>query len=139
MLMNVPDFPPRFDTDLVRPYWQALERGELHLPACSICGSWQWYPYEFIKCHADAHHVWKPVATEGAVFTFTRVHRCFLPGSGRDVEPYTSALVTPDGIDSVRIPTLLVGLEGREPEIGMRVRLKPIPRSGYTLPAFEPV
>jgi uncharacterized OB-fold protein len=135
----LPDFAPRFDTDLVRPYWDALARGHMVLPACSVCGAWQWYPYEFIKCHADAHQDWKPVPATGTLFTYTVVHRSFLPNAPRDTEPYVSALVELDGIPGVRIPTFLVNLEGRTPAIGMRVRLSPLPRSSYTAPVFEPV
>lgn len=135
---QLPDFPPRFDTDIVRPYWAALERGELMLPACSVCGAWQWYPFEFVKCHAEAHHEWRRVTTRGSVFTFTTVHRVFLPNAAPKAPPYVSALVELDGISGARIPTLLVNLGARLPAIGMRVRLKPLRRSSYTAPAFEP-
>ncbi len=137
--MHTPDFAPRFDTDLVKPYWDALERGELHLPACSECGSWQWYPFEFVKCHPDATHDWKAVSTEGTVFTFTEVGRNFLPNATADDDPYVSALVEPDGLTGIRIPTVLINLQGKTPAIGMRVRLAPLPRLGYTAPAYEPL
>ena len=134
--MSLPDFPPRFDSDIVRPYWQALERGELHLPACSRCGAWQWYPFEFVRCHADAGLEWKRVSTEGTVFTFTRVHRAFLPDAGPDSLPYVVGLIELDGVAGVRIPALLIGSD--TPKVGMRVRLSPQRRSTYTAPAFEP-
>ena len=38
--MSLPDHSPRFDTDIVRPFWEALDRGEFQLPACSVCGAW---------------------------------------------------------------------------------------------------
>ena len=136
--MSLPDFSPRFDTDIVRPYWDALANGELKLPACSECGAWQWYPFEFIKCHADAHHEWKTVPVTGTVFTFTRVHRSFLPNAEKGAPPYVSALVELDGIAGVRIPTFLINLGDVAPSIGMKVRLKPLKRATYTAPAFEP-
>jgi uncharacterized OB-fold protein len=135
---GLPDFPPRLDNGLLRPYWASLERGELSLPACSICGAWQWYPYEFVKCHAEGAHVWKTVATTGTVFTFAAAHRGFLPNADPKAAPYVSALVEIDGVVGPRIPTLLVNLAGREPAIGLRVRLVPLRRTGYTAPAFEP-
>ena len=134
--MRLPDLPPRFDSPLVRPYWQALERGELRLPACSVCGAWQWYPFEFIRCHADAELEWKAVPATGTLFTFTRVHRAFLPDANPDSVPYIVALVELDGLAGFRIPALLIGSD--TPAIGMRVRLKPQRRSTYTAPAFEP-
>jgi len=137
-MLNLPDYPPRFDTDIVRPYWEALERGELSLPACSVCGAFQWYPFGFIRCHAEASLDWKRVPTRGTVFTYTRVHRWFLPNSPAAAPPYIAALVELDGIAGVRIPTVIIDSELREPRIGMRVRLNPQKRSTYTLPAFEP-
>ena len=134
--MTLPDFPPRFDSELVRPYWSALERGELSLPSCSICGAWQWYPFDFVRCHADGKLEWKIVPRTGTLFTFTRVHRGFLPNADPKAPPYIAALVELDGMSGVRIPTVLVNTV--EAAIGMRVRLCPQRRSTYTLPAFEP-
>ena len=134
--MNLPDYPPRFDSQMVRPYWDALERGEMRLPACSVCGAWQWYPFAFIRCHAEASLEWKSVPREGTVFTFTTVHRGFLPNAEPKSQPYVAALVELDGISGVRIPTVIINAAG--PRIGMRVRLAPQKRSTYTLPAFEP-
>ncbi len=136
---GMPDFPPRLDNGVLRPYWQSLERGELSLPTCSICGAWQWYPYEFIKCHAEGVHAWKRVASTGTVFTFATAHRGFLPNADPKATPYVSALVEIDGVVGPRIPTYLVNLGSQSPSIGMRVRLAPQRRSGYVAPAFEPV
>lgn len=136
--MSHPDLPPRFDSDRVRPYYEALDRGEFALPACSECGAWLWYPFEFIPCHADAHHEWKRVSAIGAVFSYTIVHRGFLPNAERGADPYVAALVELDGIEGVRIPSLLINLGERVPKIGMRVRLSPLKRSSYTAAAFEP-
>jgi len=135
---GLPDFPPRLDTPLVQPYWDALRRGALALPACSVCGGWQWYPYEFVKCHADATHVWRDVALTGTVFTFAVAHRSFLPNAAPKAPSYVSALVELDRVEGVRLPVLLVNLAGRTPAIGLRVRLAPLQRSTYVAPAFEP-
>ena len=112
---GLPDFAPRLDNGLLRPYWESLERGKLCLPACSLCGAWQWYPYEFVKCHADATHVWKPVASTGVVYTFATAHRGFLPNADPKASAYVAALIE------------------------IRVRLAPQLRTGYVAPAFEPV
>jgi uncharacterized OB-fold protein len=136
--MTLPDHPPRFDTDIVRPFWEALERGEFHLPACSVCGGWQWYPFDFVRCHDNAELVWKPAPRTGTVFTCTRVHRSFLPNAKPDEQPYVAALVELDGAPGARLATFLVNLGEHEPRIGMRVRLCPVRRSTYTAPAFEP-
>lgn len=136
---TLPDFPPRFDTPLVRPYWEALERGEIVMPHCSHCGAVQWYPYEFVRCHPDATHEWKPVPKTGTVFTFATVHRGFLPNAVPKAPPYIAALVELDGLIGARLPTLLINLGERTPQIGMRVKLAPLRRSRYTAPSFEPM
>jgi uncharacterized OB-fold protein len=137
--MGTPNLPPRFDTDIVRPYWAALERGELCLPACSECGQWQWYPYEFVRCHSNAHHEWKTVATTGTVFAFTEVHRNFLPTGSRDDVPYFSALIELDRVSGPRIAGILTNLGSVTPKVGLRVMLQPIRLAAYTLPAFAPL
>src|SRR5262249_52032716 len=125
-------------TETVRPFWDALARGDFVLSACSECGAWQWYPFEFVRCHPDAHLEWKSVPKTGTVFTHVTVHRSFLPNATRDAPPYVAVLVELDGIVGPRIATFLVDLNGRAPEIGMRVKLKPTPRTGYVAPSFAP-
>ena len=137
--MSLPDHPPRFDTDIVRPFWESLARGGFQLPACSVCGAWQWYPYDFVRCHGEARLEWRPAPRAGTVFTWTRVLRSFLPDAKPDDAPYVAALVELDDAPGVRLATCLVNLGDREPRIGMRVRLSPVKRSTYTAPAFEPV
>ena len=61
------DHPPRFDTDIVRPFWESLARGGFQLPACSVCGAWQWYPYDFVRCHGEARLEWRPAPRTGTV------------------------------------------------------------------------
>jgi uncharacterized OB-fold protein len=135
---RLPHAAPRFDTPIVRPFWDALGKGELHLPACSQCGAWQWYPFEFLKCHPGAHHEWRAVPQTGTVFTFTTVRRSLMPDGDQAVVPYVSALVELDGVAGVRLATLLVNLGERSPRIGMRVRLAPTRANDTNLPVFEP-
>lgn len=136
---HLPDCPPRFDSPLLRPFWSALDEGELRLPACSVCGRWQWYPYAYVKCHSDAVLEWKTVPTTGTVFTHTTVRRSLMPDGDQSVTPYVSALVEIDGVEGPRLATLLVNLGGREPAIGMRVRFALQQGVRNRIPAFEPL
>jgi uncharacterized OB-fold protein len=131
---RVPDFAPfsHPDTD---PFWQATAEGRLALPACPVCGRWQWYPVAGLSCHPEAEAEWRDAAREGTVFTWTRVERAFLPSGGDP--PYTLALIDLDGVEGVRVVTVLVGDGSDEPAIGDRVRLAPTELSGHTLPTFE--
>jgi len=77
------------------------------------------------------------VATEGTVYTFSTVHRNFLPGD-TEAAPYMVGLVEPDGLRGVRVVALLLGMLDEEDVIGTRVTFAPAPSSGYVVPAFEP-
>jgi len=130
----VPDFAP-LDDPRTRPFWEATANGGLSLPACSTCGTWQWYPLAGLPCHSDATLVWRPVAGEGTIFTWTRVERAFLPSGASP--PFTVALVEIDGVEGPRLVTVLVGPGSDEPVIGDRVRLAPTVLPTHTLPTFE--
>ena len=41
--MAIPSFAPPL-SDHTRPFWDGVAAGELRLPRCSACQSWQWYP-----------------------------------------------------------------------------------------------
>ena len=134
--MGLPRFAPRYDTDLLRPYWVALEKGEMQLPACSECGAWQWYPMEVPRCHTHAHLIWKNVPTTGTVFACTTVQRCLLPDN-KEAAPYVNALIELDGVKGPRIVGLLVDFK-EEPAAGTKVRLKKVKSGDLSLPAFGP-
>ena len=131
----VPNFPPPGDNPLAEPFWAAAGAGHLTLPACGVCGEWQWYPLAGRACHPGAALEWNEVAATGRVFTFTRVERAFLPFGGEP--PYTVALVELDGVDGPRLVTVLVGEGSESPAIGDRVRLSPTVFETHTLPSFE--
>lgn len=137
--MGIPLFKPRFETDLLVPFYEGLEKGELRLSACSQCGAWHWYPPEILPCHPDAHLEWRPISPEGVIYMFTTVHRSLLPGDHRGETPYTVVLVESDDVPGARIPALFVNANGKEPACGMRVRLSPIKAGDVTLAAFEPI
>lgn len=136
--MGIPYFEPRFDTPLLRPFYDALGRGELHLPACSRCARWYWYPTEIAPCHPSAGLEWRPVSSMGTIYTFTTVQRCLLPGDHKKETPYTVLLTEPDDVPGARIPSLWMGKPEREPVCGMRVKLSPVAVGDYTLPGFRP-
>jgi uncharacterized OB-fold protein len=88
-----------------------------------------------LPCHPERRAEWRPVPREGVIYTFTRVHRAFLPAGGDP--PYTVALVELDGVPGVRLLTVLVGPGNEDPAIGDRVRLAPTRFDTHTLPTFE--
>ena len=133
--MGFPHAPPVLDSPVVAPFWEALDRGELRLPACSECGRWQWYPGEAVVCHPGAPLDWREVAGTGRLYTFTTVERAFLPGGADDV-PFVVGLVELDGVVGPRLVTVLEVEGGGEPAVGDRVHLHPVRLSTHTLPVF---
>lgn len=136
--MGAPVFPPRFDEDLVRPFYDGLAAGELRLPHCGHCGRVHWYPPEVLPCHPDSEPEWRAIPGDGTVYAFTTVVRSLLPGDDNTTTPYDIILVEPDGAPGARIVGLLREADGHPPACGQRVRLSPLQVGGHILPAFAP-
>ena len=137
--MAIPVFPPRFDTDLMRPFYEGMEQGELRMTACSDCGKWYWYPPDALPCHPGAEIVWKRVSPEGTIYSFTTIHRSLLPGDHAADTPYTVGLVESDTVPGARIPSLILGLGEHEPVCTMRVRFTPARAGEHMIAAFTPI
>lgn len=101
-MIVLPAFDPPEADPLAAPFWDAVQRDAVALPRCSVCGRWQWYPEPSGTDCAGGELVWEDVATTGTVYTFTRVHRSFLPRS-RDQDPYLVGSVELDGVDGPKL------------------------------------
>lgn len=134
--MGIPNFPPHFDTDLCRPFYDGLAAGELRITACPRCGVLYWYPPEVLPCHSDAHAIWRTVSPLGEVYSFTTIERSLLPGAGPESVPHSIVLVEPIDAPGIRVVGLMVG--NTEPACGMQVRLDPIKLEDHVLPGFVP-
>jgi uncharacterized protein len=91
----------RFDPPLLpmaEPFWAAIDRGALVLPRCSVCHRWQWYPEATGTDCTGGRLEWEPVALTGTLYSFTIVHRSFLP-NGRAAVPYAVGFIDLDGLD----------------------------------------
>ena len=117
-MVGLPQFDPP-DSDLARPFWDAVEAEELRLPRCSVCGKWQWYPDEAGTDCPEGELRWESVSTTGTVHTFTRVERAFLPGGTGDV-PFVVGFIELDGVEGPRLVANIVDDEAVQ--VGMRVR-----------------
>lgn len=116
----IPVYHPPTSPDFVVPFWEAVARRALALPRCSVCGKWQWYPEVGGTDCAGGTLAWEDVALTGTVYSFTRVHRSFLPKLGR-IDPYLVGLIDLDGVEG---PRLVVSLDESALQIGRRVRAR---------------
>ena len=100
-MSGLPTFAPP-DDEVAAPFWAAIEAHEIHLPRCTACGRWQWYPTSTGADCADGELEWQPVAQTGTVYTQTQVERAFLPGGREDV-PFIVAFIELDDVPGVRL------------------------------------
>ena len=75
-----------------RPFWAALDAGELCLPRCSTCATWWSYVRRVCPaCGALGTTVWETLSGQGRVYSVTLQHRA---PEGWDMPvPYQVALV----------------------------------------------
>ncbi|MCK0090724.1 OB-fold domain-containing protein [Rhodococcus sp. F64268] len=131
---SVPDFAPLTDVPELAPFWDGVSRGELVFPRCRACRRWHWYPGPGCPCGHDDEFEWSGVAGRGVIYSFTTVHRAFLPSGS--TAPYTVALVEFEDAPGVRLVTDLIGDGADTPRIGDRVVLSPTVFDTHTLPTF---
>ena len=125
---------PPSDLPQFAPFWEALARSRLVLPRCSVCGQWQWYPETNGTDCTGGELRWEEVPTSGTIYSFTRVHRSFLPG-GRDQVPFVVALID---LDDVAGPRLVANLDDSDQlAIGSKVTARFEPLATRVHPVFH--
>lgn len=101
--------------ELEQAWTSGLRAGELHLPRCSACGAWNWYPLAACRACGGTAFAWRAIAPRGRLHSWTRVHRSF--GTPPIPTPYLVGLVDLLDAPGVRIPCRLPE-EASEPAIG---------------------
>ena len=139
------DFPlPDVDWPPTREFWSAAARKELMLPRCDACARYVWYPDGTCRHCGAARHTWTHVSGAGRLFSWSIVHRAFIPQFANLV-PFVTALVAIDEEPSVRLATFIVECDHAKLHIDMRVAVDFRPLrfaavAGTVLaPVFKPV
>lgn len=132
--------PPRkplpVPSELARPFWDALGRGELRLQRCDGCGHFNHPPR--IACPAchGRRFTWTQVEPRGTLYSYTIVHRPPVPAFKADV-PYAVALVDIAGTNARLLSNLRAPLASLR--VGMPVQVAFEPADGeITLFSFKP-
>jgi uncharacterized OB-fold protein len=128
---GLPVYAPPADVAMAQEFWDAIARGQLMLPRCSVCRAWQWYPDADGTDCTGGELVWQDVPLTGTVYSYTRVQRSFLPG-GRDQAPYTVGLIDLDGVEGPRLVVPLLD----DAAIGDRVQARFVAHGERTMLAF---
>ena len=102
------DFPlPDTDWPPTAPFWAAAARHTIQIPRCDNCAGYVWYPEgPCRRCGSEAR-IWTAVSGRGSLFSWSVVHRAFIPQFAADV-PFVTALVALDEDPSVRLATRIV-------------------------------
>jgi uncharacterized OB-fold protein len=102
------EFPlPDVEWAPTRPFWAAAARGELALPRCDGCARLVWYPDGACRACGAAGHTWAPVSGRGRLFSWSVVHRPFIPQLA-ELVPFVTGLVAIEEDPAVRLATRIV-------------------------------
>jgi len=120
-----------------QPFWEGCKQHQLRLPRCT-CGTYVWFPQpRCAACGSDGIK-WVEVSGRATLFTWTTVHRSFVPGHQSRL-PYMTGIVELVEDPALRLASFLVGFDAQRPKLGMplRVDFEEI-ENGIVLPVFRP-
>jgi uncharacterized OB-fold protein len=127
-----------------REFWAGAAQRQLLLPRCDACRRYVWYPDGACRfCHAPTL-TWTPVSGRGRLFSWSVVHRAFIPQLA-DAVPYITGLVAVDEDPAVRLVTRIVDAAPAQLRIDLPVRVvfRPLQFAGVertvAAPMFTPV
>ena len=138
------EFPlPDVEWTPTQPFWAAAAREQLVLPRCETCRHYVWYPDTACRQCGGTTHTWTGVSGHGRLFTWSIVHRAFIPQMA-DLVPFVTGLVTIDEDPAVRLATYVVDCPHDALRIDMPVMVtfRPLRFAGVagsvTAPMFAP-
>lgn len=135
-----PQVPPPVPvpSDLTRPYWDAVQCGELRVQRCETCRTFVHPPrHECPSCAANGLSFEK-VSGCATLETFSVVHRTFAPGFA-DRVPYVIAWVVLDEQPGLRVFTTIPGVDPGELRVDEPMRVAFEHRAGFgDVPVFLP-
>jgi hypothetical protein len=102
------DFPlPDVGWPPLREYWAGAARAELVLPRCDGCARYVWYPDGACRVCGTTAHTWTRVSGRGRLFSWSIVHRAFIPQLANLV-PFVTGLIAIEEDAAVRLATYIV-------------------------------
>jgi uncharacterized OB-fold protein len=140
-----PVFPlPDVTWEPARPFWEAAARHELRLPRCRACGTLNACGEPACRACGASSFEWERLSGRANVYSWTTVHRAFLPQFADHV-PFTTGLVAVDEDPAVRIVTRFVDCDPRDLRVDQPVEavFRPLRADGVdtevTAPLFRPI
>ena len=138
------DFPlPDVEWEPTRELWAGAARGELMLPRCTGCSRYVWYPDGACRFCGDKTLAWTRVSGRARLFSWSIVHRAFIPQLA-ELVPYVTGLVAIEEDPTVRLATFVVDCphDALRIDMPMRVVFRTLRFTGVTgevpAPFFAP-
>jgi len=123
-------------TPETRPFWDAVQNGELHVQRCSGCGKHYFYPRPFCPhCFSD-DVAWVQVSGRATLHSYVINHR---PVAGWEAEaPYAIAVVELE--EGPRMATSIVGIPNTPEDLVLDMDLEVCfeEQGGMMIPKFKP-
>ena len=119
-----------------KPFWDAAQRGELHVQRCQACGRHYFYPRPFCpNCFSDDVH-WERVSGRATLHSYVISHRP-VPGWENDV-PYAIAVVELE--EGPRMASSIVGIPNTPEDLVLDMALEVCfeEQAGMMIPKFRP-
>jgi uncharacterized OB-fold protein len=121
------------------PWWQAAAAHRLVVQRCNACGHMRHPPGPTCPACRSFDLGWQELSGRGTVYTYTVVHRAFVPSLAPRL-PYVVIVVELEGGGGVRLASNLVDVEPAQVRIGMPVEVAwEDMGAGLALPRFRAV
>lgn len=133
---------PNIDRD-IEPFWQRVERHQLSVMRCTVCGAHYW-PAAYCRNHENKPFFgdmeWVPASGRGTVFAFN-VHHWAFDAMFKDEIPYVFALIELE--EGPLFGSNVVDCDPADVQVGMPVQVvfRECENDGrtFTLPLFVPL
>lgn len=128
--------PPPVSPDTVG-FWESCKRHRLAIQRCNACGTFQHPPGPLCHRCRSRDLGWQESSGHGRVYSYTSVHKPFLPSLAGFV-PYNVAVIELEDAGGTRIVSNVVGVPPDRVTVGMEVTLVWDDFDGYAVPRFVP-
>lgn len=103
-------------------FWEHAREHRLVVQRCAACGAFQHPPRPVCHRCRESRLEWAPVGGRGRVYSYTVVHRAFIPQLAEHVPYVVAAIELPDAAGT-RIVSNVVETPPEDVTIGMEVEL----------------
>ena len=107
---------PPLISEVSRPWWDGLARGELTVQQCQACAHWVFYPRPFCPSCGSRELVWRQVDGSATLYTWSVARVAVSPAFEHLNQPILAVAELDIG---VRIPTSLCDVQPEAVRIGM--------------------